>query len=111
MSLQSNLKKQIGAIKNAEKQIKTALKSTEKFRNQQLKNVQSLIKKARGLKHAQVVEGAERVRKEIEQKAGEGLELLLAKLNLPTKKEIERLNKRVSSLQKRLEEVETSKKS
>jgi len=100
----------MGTIKNAEKQIKTALKSTEKFRQQQLKNVQNLIKKARGLKQKQVVEGAERVRKEIEQKAGEGLDLLFAKLNLPSKKELERLNKRVSSLQKRLEEVEASKK-
>lgn len=119
MSLQSGIKKQLNTIvstvtsaeKAAEKQIRTALKSTEKFRHEQLKNVQSLIKKARANKKGQqFLAQAEKVRKDIETRATTGVDLLLAKLNLPSKKEIERLNKRVSSLQKRLEEVESSKK-
>lgn len=117
MAIPANLKKQLETIRTkvthaeklAEKQIKTALKSTEKFRADQLKNVQNLIKTARGLKQAQLIEAAEKVRADIEERASAGLDLIMGKLNLPNKKEIERLNKRISALQKRVEELETTK--
>lgn len=97
------------AEKVAEKQIRSALKSTEKFRSDQLKTVQGLLKKARSSKQSQhLISQAEKVRHEIEERATAGLDLVMAKLNLPSRKEVERLTKRISSLQKRLEEVETT---
>jgi len=119
MTLPAELKKQLNTIvttvssaeKVAEKQIRTALKSTEKFRQQQLKTVQNLIKKARNHKKGQqLLAQAEKVKRDIESRATTGLDLLLAKLNLPTKKEVERLNKRMANLQKRLDQVESSAK-
>jgi len=117
MAIPTNLKKQLETIKTrvtnaekvAEKQIRSALKTTEKFRDDQMKNVQNLIKKARTMKQAEFVEAAERLRSEIEERATAGFDLLIGKLNLPNKKEVDRLNKRISALQKRVEELETNK--
>jgi hypothetical protein len=117
--MQAKLKNQIDSIsekvskaeKMAEKQIRQALKNTENFRSQQLKNIQQLIKQARTLKDSNIAKRADQVRKDLETKASEGLNLLLARINVPTKKEIERLSKKVASLQKRLDEVEKTKSS
>lgn len=114
-NLQSNLKKQLDSIKakvvevekTAEKQVKSAFKNTEKFRAEQLKHVHALIKKAQNSKQGHhIVEAADRLKSDLEGKASAGFDLLLAKLNLPNKKEIDRLNKRISALQKRVEELE-----
>ncbi len=116
MTIPTELKKQLDAIKNrvtqaekaAEKQIHAAIKGTEKFRTHQMKNVQNLIKKARANKQSQeFLAKAEQVRSELSETATAGLDMLLQKMNLPSKKEVDRLNKRISSLQKRLEELET----
>lgn len=118
MSLKSNLKNQLDALsskvkhaeKAAEKQIKAVLKSTEHLRDHQLKNVRSLVKKAQHLKESDLAKRAEKVAKEIEIRASTGLELMLAKLNIPTRAEIDRLNKKINSLQKRIEESEKATK-
>jgi polyhydroxyalkanoate synthesis regulator phasin len=99
------------AEKNAEKQVREAMKSAEKFRETQMKNVQSLIKQARSLKKEDIAARAEQVRKDLEKGASQGFELLLAKLNVPTRGEVDRLNKRISALQKKIDEFETSSKS
>jgi len=97
------------AEKTAEKKVREALKTSEKFRETQMKNVQSLIKQARSLKKEDLVSKAEQVRKDLEKGASEGFELLLTKLNIPTRAEIERLNKRMTSLQKKIDELQNSK--
>ncbi len=117
MTLAKNLKQQITSIsqkvakaeKIAEKQILQAVKSTETFRNQQMKNAHALLKKARALKQADLVKNAEKVKKDLEGRAVEGVSKIFAKLNLPSRKEIDRLNKKISTLQKRLDEVEKKK--
>jgi len=117
MTLKSGLKSQLNAIsqrvakaeKMAEKQVRTALKSTEQFRTHQLKNVQHLIKRARTLKQHQLVKNAEKLTKDLETRASAGLHLLFTKLNVPTRYDLERLSKRVSQLQKRLDDIEKTK--
>ena len=99
------------AEKNAEKQVREAMKSAEKFRETQMKNVHSLIKQARSLKKEDFAARAEQVRKDLEKGASQGFELLLAKLNVPTRGEVDRLNKRITALQKKIDEFETSSKS
>lgn len=114
---QSEMKKKLETIvskvkeaeKTAEKSIRDAMKSSEKFRETQMKNVQSLIKQARSLKKEDIVSKAEQVRKDLEKGASQGFDLLLTKLNVPTRAEIDRLNKRISSLQKKVEELQESK--
>jgi len=114
MAARTNLKTQLNSIssrvikaeKKAEYQVKQALKSTEQFRKGQLKNIQKIVKQARRLKKKDLLKKAECVRAELETKASQGLGFLLKTLNVPTKKEIERLNKKVTSLQKRLDKLE-----
>lgn len=119
MSISQQVKKQLDSIKtkvvdaekSAHKQIQSAIKNTEKFRAEQLKTVQGLIKKAQGMDQKHLIQKAESVRHEIEMRATAGFEILMAKLNVPSKKEIERLNKRVGALQKRIDELESKKSS
>lgn len=117
MAAQSNLKTKLNtkintisskvgqAEKAAEKHIRNVLKSTEHYRAQQMKNVQQLLKQARGLRQTALIQKAEQVRKDVESVASAGLEMLLAKLQVPTRKEIDRLNKKVASLQKRIDDI------
>lgn len=114
MPLANQIKAQVNTLsqkvtqaeKVAGKQVRQILKSTEKFRGQQLKKLQQLVKKAEGLKSNELVVKANKVRHTIESGAALGFEMLLAKMDIPSKKEIERLNKKVATLQKRLDEVE-----
>ena len=118
MSFNSNFKQLVDHLSNnvknaekaAEKQIRAVLKSTEHLRDKQLKNVQVLMKRAKALRATEIANRAERVAKEIEGRATTGLEILLAKLNVPTRSEIERLTKKINALQKRLDESEKSSK-
>lgn len=117
MSLQTNLKSQMNSLsskvtkaeKVAAKQIRQILKSTERIRGQQLKHIQSLIRKAEALKSTTLAKQARSVKSEVESRASAGLELLLAKLNVPSRKELERLTKKVTSLQKKIEDLEKSR--
>lgn len=118
MSFQSNFKHQIESIsskvldaeKAAEKQIRAVIKSTEHLRTKQLKNVQNLMKRARALRETEIAKRAEKVAKEIEGRAATGIEILMAKLNVPTRAEVDRLTKKINALQKRLDESEKSSK-
>ena len=102
-------KKVIEAEKNAAKQVRTILKGTEKFRAQQLKKLQQLAKRGQQLKSTDLGKRAQQVRDQIEAGAQLGWDLLLQKLDLPSKKDFERLTKKVSSLQKKIEELENKK--
>jgi SMC interacting uncharacterized protein involved in chromosome segregation len=114
MTIRANLKSQIDSLasrvtqaeKTAAKQVRNVLKSTEKFRGQQLKRVQLLLKKAEKLKATPLAKRAEEVRSQIESGASAGLQFLIAKLNVPSRAEVERLNKKISGLQKRIDELE-----
>jgi polyhydroxyalkanoate synthesis regulator phasin len=114
MSFKSNFKHQIESIssrvldaeKAAEKQIRAVLKSSEHLRDKQLKNVQMLMKRAKALRQTDIAKRAEKVAKEIEGRAATGLEILLSKLNVPSRAEVDRLNKKISALQKRLDQSE-----
>ena len=97
--------------KKAEKQIKQALKSSEKFKKQQLKNVQTVIRQARKLKKMDLIRQAEKVRREIEGRATKGMIKIMDVLNLPSKKEIGRLSRKVGALQKRLDQIEKQRNS
>ncbi len=117
MALRTNLKSQLGNLSNtvhqaekaATKQIRQIMKSTERIRAKQLKHVHSLIKKAEMLRSSGLAKQAEKVKDEIESRATAGFEILMSKLNLPSKKEIERLTKKVSALQKKIEDLEKTR--
>lgn len=119
MALPQQLREQVVALsqkvtkaeKIAEKQVKQILKSTERFRGQQLKKVQVLIKQAERLKSGPLVNKAKQVRSSLESSAALGIDYLMNRLDIPTKKEIERLNKKVAHLQKKIESLEKSKSS
>jgi len=102
-------KKVLSAEKNAAKQVRTILKGTEKFRSQQLKKLQQLAKRGQQLKSTDLGRKAQQVRDQIEAGAQLGWDFLLQKLDLPSKKDLERLTKKVSSLQKKIDELETKK--
>ncbi len=114
MAIRSNLKTQIDTLasrvnqaeKAAGKQVRQIIKSTEKFRNQQLKNVQVLMKKAEKLKATPLAKRAEQVKDQIETGASAGLHFVMGKLNLPSRAEVERLQKKITTLQKRIDELE-----
>lgn len=118
MSFKSNLKTQIDSIsskvmdaeKNAEKKIRAAIKSTESLREKQLKNVERLMKRAQALRETEIAKKAERVAKDLENRAATGFEILLSRMNVPTRSEVERLHKKISALQKRLDEYEKNNK-
>jgi|GEM_PF-4807231 len=93
--------------KNAQKQIQSVLKKTERMKSQQKKRLQVLIKDAKKMKAGQVISQAEKLKKEIESKANMGFEMLLKKLNMPSKKEVDALKRKVSSLDKKLKAFET----
>ncbi len=103
-----NLKTQLNGIskrvsaaeKTAEKQFKLLMKSTEQFREQQIKNVQKLIKNAKHLRQTALAKQAEGLKKDLEVGARAGFNLLLQKLDLTRRKDFERLQRRVSELEK-----------
>ncbi|MBN8555732.1 MAG: hypothetical protein J0L93_09835 [Deltaproteobacteria bacterium] len=109
--LQSISQKVSKAEKLAGKQIRHALKSTQSFRTQQMKNIQDLVKHARTLKNTKLAKQADQMRKDFETKAVEGLDLLLTKIHIPTRKELERLSKKVAALQKQLDDSKKTKRS
>lgn len=94
------------AEKNATKQIKTILKGTERFRSEQLKNVKLIIKRAQRLRASPLTQRAEELKQRIETGASAGFQLLLTRLNVPSKNEVERLQKKLVGMQKRIEELE-----
>lgn len=110
MSLAARLKtiteKMSQAEKLAEKQLKNVYKTTEAFRARQIKSAQEIFKTAKKLREGNLAKQANRVRRDIESRAHDSLETMLEKLNLPTKKEMDRLRKQVSHLQKRLDDLE-----
>ena len=104
-------KKVVAVEKNAAKQVRSVIKSTEKFRAQQLKKLQQLAKKSQSLKTTDLVKRVHQVRDQIETGAQMGWELLLQRMDLPSKKDLERLTKKVASLQKKIDELESKKSS
>ncbi len=119
MALANQIKSQVSTlsqkVQNAEKaagkQVKQILKSTEKFRGQQVKKLQQLVKKAEGINAHEIVTRAKQARDTIESSAALGMEILLNKFDLPSKKDFDRLNKKVVALQKRLDEIEKTRSS
>lgn len=101
-------KRVVSIERNAEKQIRDVVKKTEKAKADQKKRVQALLQEARRMNSSTLQKRAERLRKDVEGVASDGLETLLKKLNLPTKKEYQRLNRKVTSLEKKLKEQESS---
>jgi polyhydroxyalkanoate synthesis regulator phasin len=118
MAIRSNLKTQIDALatrvnqaeKAATKQVRNLLKTTEKFRSEQSKHVHALIKRAERLKSMPLAKKAEQLREQVEMGASAGLQFLMAKLNVPSRGEIDRLQKKISNLQKRIDDLEKSAK-
>jgi polyhydroxyalkanoate synthesis regulator phasin len=106
LQLNSISSKIMKAEKKAEKQVKDAVKSSEAFRKSQLKNIQKVLKQAQRLKKKDLVRQAEKMKNDLEGKASKGLDFLLKTINVPSKKEIGRLSRKVGSLQKRLDALE-----
>lgn len=113
--LTSEVKKKIGEVsekvlkaeKQAEAQIGDVLKKVEKIRKEQAAHVKKLMADARRLKSKELMKHVESARTEIEGRAKTGFEGLLKKLNLPTNKEIDKLNRKIAALEKRLKDLDT----
>ena len=97
----------IKAEKAAETQIHEVVKKVEAIRKEQSTRVRDLMAEARKLKSKELMKHVESAKKQLEQKATTGLEGLLKKLNLPTNKEIDKLNRKISALEKRLKDLDT----
>lgn len=94
------------AEKTAETQIRGVLKKTDKLRKDQLKTIRQLVKDAQKLNSSQLKQKAESLKKKVETQANGGLQSLLKKLNLPSQKEVDRLNAKVKSLEKKLKDLD-----
>lgn len=116
-NLSTRLKKQLDTVsgkimsaeKMAEKQVKDVLSTTEKIRKEQLKNVQELMKEAKRLDSKALMRRAEKIKKEIETKASVGFAGILKTLNVPSSKELAALKRKVSTLEKKLKDLEKQK--
>lgn len=115
MSATENLKKKITEVsqkvlkaeKAAEEQIHEVLKKVDGVKKDQLKRVRDLMSEAKKLKSKELLKHVETARDQLETKASLGLEALLKKLNLPTNKEIDKLNRKIAALEKRLKDLDT----
>lgn len=114
LKLKDQIKKQIDSVsakllsaeKVAEKQVRSVLKKTDKVRKDQLKNVRKLLKDAQKLNSGQLIKKAEELAKQVETEASGRYDYLLKRLRLPSQKEIDRLNKKVSALEKKLKSLD-----
>lgn len=97
--------------KSAEKQLKDIFEKTTKNRSEQLKKVQALIREAKQMDSGRLLSSAERLRKEIETKAEDGMENVFRKLRIGTHREVDSLKKKISLLEKRIKDLETGSQS
>jgi len=113
-TIKDQFKKKLGDVsqkvmeaeKMAESQIGQVVKKVESIRKEQTTRVHKLMTEARKLKSKELVEHVEAAKKQIEEKAAAGFASLLKKLNLPTNKELDKLNRKISALEKRLKDLD-----
>jgi len=113
-NIQTQFKKKLGEVsqkvmqaeKMAESQIGEVVKKVESIRKVQTARVRELMAEARKLKSKELIEHVEAARKQIEEKAATGFASLLKKLNLPTNKELDKLNRKISALEKKLKDLD-----
>jgi len=113
-NIQTQFKKKLGDVsqkvmqaeKLAETQIGEVVKKVEGIRKEQTARVRELMAEARKLKSKELVQHVEAAKKQIEEKAATSFASLLKKLNLPTNKELDKLNRKISALEKRLKDLD-----
>lgn len=98
--------KVLKAEKAAEKQVRSVLKKTDKLRKDQLKHVRAIVKDAKKVNSSTLMKKAESLKKKIESEATGGINSLLKTLKVPSQKEVDRLNKKISSLEKKLKDLD-----
>lgn len=109
-SLDQIHKQILGAERIAKEQVSVLLKKTDSLRKQQVKALKPLLERAKKLKDHQLAKQVDRLMKDVEAKASHGLDIALDRLDVSKKSEVEKLNKTIHQLQKRLEELERSAK-
>lgn len=93
--------------KRAEKEIRSVIKKTDQTRRTQMKRVNELLSEAQKFGSSGVLEKAGKLQKDLEKMAGQRMQVLLNKLHLPSKQEIDRLQSKINSLEKRLQQAES----
>lgn len=88
--------------RKAEKEIRSVMQKTDKVKRDQLKKLRVLMNDAKTGSSKKFVRQAEKIVLELETKTTKGLEGILHKLNLPSKTEVDALNRKISSLEARL---------
>jgi len=87
--------------KNRQKAVEDLLAQAQKLRGDFQKRAERAVK--------DLEERGQRIVAIIEKQAGKGVEPIIRGLNLPTRDELEKLKKRMAQLEKRLDEMSSSK--
>ena len=87
--------------KNRQKAVEDLLAQAQKLRGDFQKRAERAVK--------DLEERGQRIVALIEKQAGKGVDPIIRGLNLPTRDEIEKLKKRMTQLEKRLDEISSSK--
>lgn len=107
--LETITKKVQEAEKVAAEQIRQILKTTDHVKKTQLKQIRDVIGKAKSMDRQDLIRQADQVKKTIESAASMGFDILLKKLAVATRKDIDSVSKKIATLQKRIEELEAKK--
>ncbi|TVQ77259.1 MAG: hypothetical protein EA369_09455 [Bradymonadales bacterium] len=101
--------KLVSLERQAERQIRSVVEKTDQARRQQMKRVNEVLKEAQKFRSISIVNQAGRLQKDLEKMAGQRIQILLKRLHLPSKHEIDRLQKKIDHLEKRLQATESKK--
>ena len=114
-NLTSSLKAQLEKVstrvvdleKRAEKEIRSVLKKTDHTRRQQMKRVNELLSEAQKFGSSGVLCQAGKLQKDLEKMAGQRVQILMKKLQLPSQNEIDRLQSKIADLEARVKRAES----
>ncbi len=90
--------------KSLEKEFATKRKSVEKRTRKELKRIQSELKKS------PIVKRADAVRKDITKRVEARVDTLLGLMQVASKSDVQRINKKLTTLNRRLKAIESSRK-
>ena len=90
--------------KSLEKEFATKRKSVEKRTRKELKRIQS------GLKKSPIVKRADAVRKDVTKRVEARVDTLLELMQVASKSDVQQINKKLTTLNRRLKAIESSRK-
>ncbi len=90
--------------KSLEKEFATKRKTVEKRTRKELKRFQS------GLKKNSIVKRADAVRKDVTKQVETRVDTLLARMQIASKSDVQQINKKLTTLTRRLKAIESSRK-